>query len=104
LTRLAKLKIINEMLDPKRTILPAKKIVVLEKLNPTGITGSSIEVVTSKMKPDLGKVVAIGEGTQPIPMKVGDAVAYRRYGESAFLMGGKEVLFVGFQDVLAVLK
>jgi len=37
-------------------------------------------------------------------MKVGDIIAYRKYGESKFYIKGKSVLFVTFQDILGVIN
>lgn len=93
------------MIDPIRTkLLPARKIVILEKISSPTYAGSTLAVVTSKMLPDLGKVIAVGEGKQPIPMKAGDTIAYRQFGAEAFYLGGKQLLFVGFGDILAVIK
>jgi len=85
------------------TISPAKKIVVLKVIKLTDITHGIIETV-SKDTPELGEVIAIGKGVLPVLMKVGDTVAYRRYGESKFQIKSEEILFISFDDILAVLK
>jgi co-chaperonin GroES (HSP10) len=37
-------------------------------------------------------------------MKMGDVIAYRKFGESSFYIGGEMVKFISFDDVLAVIK
>ena len=90
----------------KRKIKPAKKIVIVKptKLKDSG-TGSILAVVnTEKKKPELGRIIGVGEGKLPIPMKKGDIIAYRAYAGSSFFLWGMEVIFVGFDDVLGVIK
>ena len=91
------------MNDNKRPSLisPAKKVVVLI---PTKISNvkTLIEVVDSK--PDIGEIVAIGDGKLPVAMKVGDVVAYRKYGEAKLYVGSQLYLFVFFSDILGVLN
>ena len=92
-------------------ISPAKRIVVIKptKLKDTFKTGI-IEAVVSKEKdqPEVGKVIAIGacvkKNDPPLKMKKGDIIAYRRYGESRFFLGGEERLFISFDDVLGLIK
>ena len=82
-------------------IVPAKKVVLIM---PTSIKSSSnIDYVTEK-KQETGKIVAIGKGEMPVKMKVGDMVAFRRYGEDKLLVEGKEFLFVTFPDILGIIQ
>lgn len=92
-------------------ITPAKRIVVitpvkLKEVFKTGVIEAV--VVKEKDQPEVGKVIAIGECVKkkdpPIKMKKGDIVAYRRYGESKFFLSGEEFLFVGFNDILGIIK
>jgi len=88
-------------------ILPAKKIVVLEPIKLTEIGVDKGIAVAEEKAPEIGKVIAIGEAGKkglPVKMKVGDIIAYRRYGESKFWIGSKRRLFVSFDDVLGVIK
>lgn len=63
-------------------------------------------------KSQRGKVIAIGkplykEGQEITPeFKVGDVVIYKKWGGDEVKLGfsGKELFFVKFEDVLAVLK
>ena len=82
------------------SITPARKVVLIESIEIKA--GKIVEAVTEKNQ-EVGKVVAIGEGKLPVKMKVGDVIAYRRYGESKLFYEGKEYLFVTFQDILGKL-
>lgn len=83
------------------SIKPSKKIVVIEPIQVK--TGKTIEIITEK-KQETGKIVAIGEGSRPLKMKMGDIVAYRRFGEDKLYLDGKAYLFVTFADILAVIR
>ena len=92
------------MSEPRRSaskIIPAKKVVVIELVEIKSSTG--IEYVTEK-KQETGKVIAIGEGKKPVEMKIGDTIAFRKFGEDKLVLGGKECLFVTFADCLGVIK
>ena len=82
-------------------IIPAKKVVVIELI--VLKTTSSIEYPTEK-KQETGKVIAIGEGKLPVKMKIGDTIVFRKFGEDKLILDGKELLFVTFPDILAVIK
>lgn len=86
-------------------IKPANKIVVLKPASPAqvGVKSGAITVVQAK-PPELGEVISVGGGKQPVKMEAGDIIAYRQFGESKFYLGGTEHIFVGFDDVLAVIK
>ena len=94
----------NNNMSPKETsskIIPAKKVVVIELVDVR--TSGAIEYVHEKTQ-ETGKVVVVGEGKQPVPMSVGDVIAFRRYGEDKLFINNKEYLFVTFADVLGVIK
>lgn len=63
----------------------------------------TLEAVTEK-QPDIGEVIDFGKPTKNKPMilkfKKGDIIAYRKFGESRFLIGPKEYIFVDFMDIL----
>jgi len=84
-------------------IQPSNKIVALKPTTLPSITKGTIEVVEKNM-PETGEVIAIGSGKLPVPFKFGSIVAYRKFGEFKFWIDAKEIMFVGFQDILAVLK
>ena len=88
-------------------ITPSKKIVLLKSIKVESIGGTILEVVTStpsKDIPQIGEVLSIGSGKPPVAIKKGDLVAYRRYGDTRFLIKGKEYVFVGFDDILGRIK
>jgi len=82
-------------------LLPASKFVVIE---PTKYEGNGIIDVVTKEQPTLGRVLEIGKGVRPVSMKIGDIIAYRQYGQSKFILNLKDVYFVGFADILGVVK
>ena len=86
-------------------IVPAKKVVVMIPAeNILRSIGTSIEVV-EKNTPEVGKIVSIGLGKLPIiGMGKGDIVAYRKYGESKYYVGGQQIIFCGFDDLLGIIK
>ena len=91
-------------MSPKETaskIIPAKKVVVIEVVDVK--TSSRIEYVQEK-KQEVGKVIAIGGGKLPVEMKVGDTIAYRKFGEDSLFIDGKVYLFVTFADILGLIK
>jgi len=67
---------------------------------------------TAKERPQLGKVIALGddivkkEGGKVLSeiLKVGDKVIYAKYGGTEIKHGDKEYLIVSRNDVLAVVK
>lgn len=86
-------------------IQPATKIVVLKPVKIEELGGSLLVVFASeKEQPLVGEVVVVGSGKVPMVMKKGNKVAYRRFGESKFLLGGNEYIFVHFDDLLGVIK
>ena len=86
-------------------IQPSKKIVVLKATKLDDIIKEKLTIVsTERQQLEIGEIIAIGEGKQPLKMKVGDIIAYRQYGGSKFYLGGQETIFVGFEDILGVIK
>ena len=87
-------------------ITPSKKIIVLKPINLSAVGGSVLIISSTdaKEKPMIGEVLVIGSGKKPMPLKKGDIVAYRRFGDTTFLIKGMEYAFVGFDDILGVIK
>lgn len=93
-------------------IIPATDTIVIEpaKLKDIGIVGVIEDM--SKDQPQLGTVLSIGPRSfveddsskafkSPLlDVKVGDVVAYVRYGEHKFVAAGKKYLFVRIVDLL----
>ncbi len=65
----------------------------------------------AKEKPQIGKVLAVGEGKwtkdgkrQPMQVKMGDSVLFTSYAGDEFKLDGEKVLLMREDDVLAVLE
>lgn len=94
-------------------ITPADGVVVLVP-EENFTTGTIIAVTENeRQKPKLGKIIALGRPSHfdngvrrelPVEMKVGDVVAYREFGESRFLLGADQYIFVDMRDILSVVK
>ena len=93
------------------SIAPAARIVVVK---PKKLSEGAITVASEKTEPpEIGEIVEIGSHGYnergklrkwPLSMKKGDTIAYRKFGESSFYIGGEMFKFVSFDDVLAVIK
>ncbi len=66
---------------------------------------------TAKEKPQQGVIVAVGPGAllengkrQEMSVKAGDKVLYAKYGGTEVKMGGRTLLILREDDVLAVLQ
>ena len=66
---------------------------------------------TAKEKPQMGEVVAVGEGTvlesgsvKTIKIKVGDTVLYGKYSGTEVAYDGEEYLVVKEEDIVGVIK
>ena len=95
-----------------KIIAPSEGIILLEPIKLESIGGGIMEVASvgsDKDKQQVGKVLAIGRVTKkkPLPvdeLKEGSIVAYRRYGDTRFLIKGAEYVFVQFEDILGVIN
>ena len=69
-------------------------------------TASGIIIPDSaKEKPQQGKVVAVGSGTQDEKMEVktGDVVLYGKYSGTEISVGGNDYLIMNQSDILAII-
>ncbi len=85
---------------------PIKDRVVLEMIeeieNKTK-GGIILPETSSKEKPQLGKVVAVGNDAElKKEVKVGDKVIYAKYSGTEITLDEKKYLILKFEDVLAV--
>jgi chaperonin GroES len=62
----------------------------------------------AKEKPQVGEVVAVGEGKRnddgsrsPVDVKVGDQVLYSKYAGTDIKLGGDEYILLSEKDILA---
>ena len=66
---------------------------------------------TAKVKPEQGKIVAIGKGKvnddgklMPVGVKVGDTILFGKYSGSEVELDGEEHLIMREEDILGVLE
>lgn len=66
---------------------------------------------TAKEKPQIGKVVAVGEGRRkedgalvPMNVKSGDKVFYSKYGGTEIKLDGTRYLIMNESDLLGIVK
>jgi chaperonin GroES len=97
------LKNSNKMSEVK--IRPLGTRVVIEAVEAEQKTASGIIIPDSaKEKPQQGKVVAVGKGTEDEPMevKVGDTVMYGKYSGTELQYEGNDYLIMSQSDILAI--
>jgi chaperonin GroES len=87
------------------------KVVVKRLEAETKTKGGIVLPDTAKEKPKRGKVLAIGEGKRldsgelvKPAVKVGDEVIFSSFAGTEITVGDEEVLIMGQDDILAVLK
>ena len=96
--------------DPKLDIIPLERIVVVTPIDLAEISRCSLTVV-EKDTPEVGEVIVVGgsgyfdngNSKPKLQVKIGDIVTYRKYGKSPFYIHGKQVSFMIYEDVLAVI-
>ena len=68
-------------------------------------SGGIIIPDTAKEKPQKGTVVAIGNGKkdEPLTVKVGDTVLYRKYSGTEISIEGKDYLIMKESDIFAII-
>ena len=92
------------------TVKPLFDNVLIEPLEAESKTVSGIILPDSaKEKPQMGKVIAIGEGKvgpkgdrHPMVVKVGDTVMYKKWGGNEVKVDSKDMTLVSQEDILAV--
>lgn len=95
----------------KLNIKPLFDNVLIKPLEAEVKTASGIILPDSvKEKPQIGLVMAVGDGKvvkgerQPVVVKVGQKVMYKKWGGTEVKVEGEEWTIVGQEDVLAVLN
>ena len=71
-----------------------------EEFTETKTAGGLIIPDTAKEKPQMGKVVAIGNIENPA-VAVGDVVLYKKFSGTEMKFEGKDYLFMPYADLLA---
>ena len=89
----------------KLNIKPLADRVLVEPIEAETKTASGIIIPdNAKEKPQKGKVMAVGKGTKENPMtvKAGDSVLYRKYSGTELKLEGKDYLIMSEKDILAI--
>ena len=95
-----------------KNLKPLSNHLFLEPLEEEKKTASGIMLpeTAEKEKPTTGKVVAVGPGKrdsegklQPMSVKVGDVVLFKKYGPDEIEIDGKKYLVGDEDDILAVI-
>ncbi len=90
----------------KLNIKPLADRVLVEPAAAETKTSSGIIIPdTAKEKPQKGKIVAVGPGTNenPITVKVGDVVLYGKYSGTELNHEGNDYLIMKENDILAII-
>ena len=97
------------MSTKKLNLKPTAGYLLIEPLEKEVKTPSGIYLPDNAgEKPQKGKILAAGgaayqDGKEIVsPAKVGDIVLYKKWGGNEVKIGGKEYLFVKFEDILAI--
>jgi chaperonin GroES len=92
-------------------IKPLFDNVLIRPLEAEGKTASGIILPdTAKEKPQIGLVMAAGDGKivkgerHPVVVKIGQKVMYKKWGGSEVKVGQEEWTIVGQDDILAIVS
>ncbi|KKS00716.1 MAG: co-chaperonin GroES, chaperonin GroES [Microgenomates group bacterium GW2011_GWC1_41_20] len=92
----------------KLNLRPSPGYILIEPLEAETKTSSGIYLPeNSSEKPQKGKIIAVGPSAfqdgQKIesPAKINEVVFYKKWGGNEVKIGGKDYLFVKFEDILA---
>jgi len=96
----------------KINLKPAAGYVLIEPEEAVRKTSSGIVLPESHdEKPQKGKVLAVGPAENcgedkkcrgEAPCRVGDTVIYKKWGGNEYKVGEKELMFIKFEDIMAV--
>ena len=97
-------------MNAKLNLKPTAGYILIEPLEKEVKTSSGIYLPdNASEKPQKGKVLEVGASEitekgikRTSPVKVGDKVIYKKWGGNEVKVGGKEYLFVKFEDILAI--
>lgn len=96
----------------KNIIQPLFDNVLIKPLEAEIKTASGIILPeTAQQKPQTGEVIAVGPGRvtikgekEPMVVKVGQKVVYKKWGGSDVKLNGEELVLVEQKDILAIVK
>jgi chaperonin GroES len=95
-----------------KKIVPLFDNILIKPLEKETSTSSGIILPDSaKEKPQTGEVMAVGPGAkdekgamQPIIVKIGDRVLYKKWGGNEVKVGNEEWMIIEQKDLLAIVK
>ena len=89
-------------------LVPLGDRVIVEPIEQEEMTASGIVLPeTAKEKPQRGRIIAAGPGRieegkrQPLDVKAGDIVVYKKWGGDEIKIGDKKYMILGENDILA---
>jgi chaperonin GroES len=90
---------------------PLHNRLLVERVDPeTKTAGGIIIPDTAKEKPQEGKVLSVGKGSQdkagkvvPLDVKAGDKVLFTKYGGTEVKLDGKDYIILKEDDVLGII-
>lgn len=93
-------------------IKPLFDYILVKPAKQEEVTASGIVLPgTTKEKPQMGEVMAVGEGwhndqgkTFPVTVKVGQTVVYKKWGGNEVKVGDEEWMLIKQEDVMAVVE
>jgi chaperonin GroES len=96
----------------KNTIKPLFDNVLVRPLEAEAKTASGIILPdNAKEKPQTGEVVAVGPGRvtikgekEPMVVKVGQKVMYKKWGGNEVKLNGEELILVEQKDIMAIVE
>lgn len=94
------------------SLRPLHDRIIVERQEQETKTASGIVLPDAAAeKPDMGKVIAVGNGkiledgkTRPLDVKVGDTVLFGKYSGQTVKVDGKEVLVMREDDIMAIVE
>lgn len=89
-------------------LVPLGDRVIVEPIEQEEMTASGIVLPeTAKEKPQRGRIIAAGPGRieegkrQPLDVKAGDIVVYKKWGGDEIKINDKKYMILGENDILA---
>lgn len=88
------------------TLKPLADNVLLQGVEEEKTAGGLILATTSKEKPVVSKVVAVGPGTkdEPMTVKAGEKVIVSKYAGTEIKLDGETYSIVKLSDILAIVE
>ena len=94
-------------------VKPLSDRVLVRPISKTETTKSGIVIpdTVEKERAEQGEVIAVGPGklldsgkVQPLAVKVGDKVMFKKYGPDEVKVDGKDLLILEESDIIAVIE